>query len=171
MGIIPEGKADNLEGQTDNLRLSIKEFIRCIYLLPDVLFHEKMDDWTPRDVTAHLIGWNLYTVEGCHQIRKGETPFYFIDPGEDFSKVNAALVRKYDSQDKNRLIDQIKTSAEKLKQFTLDLDRSVWEADYGVTYKGEPVTIKNSIDMLIYDYDTHRKKIEQWAENANNLDG
>ena len=162
MEIIPKGQADNLS-------LSIKEFIRCIDLLPEVLFLRKMNDWAPRDVTAHLIGWNLYTIEGCQQISEGETPFYFIDSGDDFSKVNAVLVRKYDWKDKSRLINQLKASAEKMKQFILTLDPTVWETDYGVIYKGEPVTIKNSIDMLIYDYDTHRQQIEKWTGVVNNL--
>ena len=165
MGIIPKGKADNLKGQVENLSLSIKEFVSYVELLPDALFLKKMDDWAPRDVTAHLIGWNLYTIDGCQQIKRRDPPFYFVDPGDDFSKINAVLVQKYNSTDKAELIKQIKISSEELKQFILTLDPSIWETDYGVSYKGEPVTIKNSIDMLIYDYDNHRQQLEKWAES------
>jgi len=164
MGIVPEGRADNPKEQADNLGLSINEFISCIEALPDGLFLKKMDDWAPRDVTAHLIGWNIYTVEGCQRMREGETPFYFIDPGDDFSKVNAVLVREYGSTDRAKLIKQIEISAEELKQFVLSLVPTDWETDYGVTYKGEPVTVKNMVDALSYDYVVHRQRIEKWAE-------
>ncbi|MFC2020498.1 ClbS/DfsB family four-helix bundle protein [Chloroflexota bacterium] len=166
MSIISKEKAENPKRQVENLSLSIKEFISCIESLPDALFLKKMDDWAPRDVTAHLIGWDLYTIEGCQQIRSGETPFYFIDPGDDFCKINAVLVQKYNSTDKAELIKQLEISSEKLKQFILTLEPSIWDTDYGVTYKGEPVTVKNSIDMLIHDYANHRQQIEKWAEST-----
>jgi len=150
--------------QANNLNHSIKEFIECIDSLLGSLFLKKIDDWTPRDVMAHLIGWNRYTVEGCQRIREGETPFYFIDPGDDFSKVNAVLVREYGSTDRAKLIKQIEISAEELKQFVLSLVPTDWETDYGVTYKGEPVTVKNMVDALSYDYVVHRQRIEKWAE-------
>ena len=59
--------------------------------------------------------------------------------------------------------------AEKLKQFILTLNSVEWDTDYGITYKGEPVTIKNSIDMLIYDYDTHRQQIIEWVKSIQDL--
>jgi len=125
-----------------------------------------MDGWSPRDVLAHLIGWNRYTIEGCQQIRRGETPFYFIDSGDDFSKVNAVLVRKYDSRDKRRLINELEASAQELEQFLLSVDSTEWESDYGVNYEGGPVTINNSIDVLIRDYLVHRQQIEKWAKST-----
>ena len=140
--------------------------MRCVDTLPALLFLTKIDSWSPRDVLAHLIGWNRYTIEGCQQIRKGETPFYFIDPGDDFSKVNALLVQEYYSSDKRRLINELETSAQELEQFLLSVDPTEWEADYGVTYEGGPVTIKNSIDVLIRDYVVHRQQIEKWAESG-----
>jgi len=170
MGIIPEGKANSPKEQADNLGLSINEFIGCIKSLPDGLFLKKINDWAPRDVTAHLIGWNRYTVEGCQQIMRGETPPFFIDPGDDFSKVNAVLVQEYNSTDRVELIKQIKASAEELKQYILALDPTEWETDYGVSYEGGSVTVRNMVDALIYDYVVHRQQIEKWAKSAKNLD-
>ncbi len=165
MGTIPEGKSINPKQQVDNLDLSIKKYIRCLDSLPDVLFLKKMDDWAPRDITAHLIGWNLYTIEGCQQIMRGETPSFFIDPGNDFSKVNAVLVREHNSTDKAELIKQLEASAKELKQYVLSLDPTEWDNDYGVTYKGGVVTVKNMVDALCYDFNSHRQQIEQWAES------
>ncbi len=123
-----------------------------------------MDGWSPRDVTAHLIGWNLHTIKGVRQLRRGETPFYLIDPGNDFCKVNAVLVREYDSKDKKNLIVQLNAFAEKLKEFLIAVDPADWETDFNVEYKGKPVTIKNTVDALISDYIAHRQQIERWIE-------
>ena len=166
MVIIPEEKSNSPKEQVDNFDLNIKEYIRCLDSLPEVLFLKKMDDWTPRDITAHLIGWNLYTIEGCQQIRRGEIPSFFVDPGDDFSKVNAVSVREHNSTDKAELIEKMEASAEQLKQYILSLDPTDWVTDYGVTYKGGAVTIRNMVDALGYDFDSHRQQIEKWAEGV-----
>lgn len=164
MVAFPEGKFDSPEKQAESLGLAVKEFIDCIRGLPAALFHEKIDDWTPRDVTAHLVGWNDYTLEGCRQIMNGETPPFFVDPGDDFSKVNAVLVREYDAPDVATLIGQVETSLENLNRFILSIDPADWRHDYGVTYRGEAVTVENCVDGLIYDYGLHRRQIEEWTE-------
>ena len=140
--------------------------MRCIDSLPESLFLKKMDGWTPRDVTAHLIGWNLYTIKGCQQLKKGELPDYLIDPGDDFCKVNALLVRKYNSTDKKKLLAQLKNSTDKLKRYLISIDPNDWETDFGITYKEEVIKIKNTVDELITDFITHRQQIEKWAEKA-----
>jgi hypothetical protein len=157
-----------IEEQLDNLDGSMQRFIRCIYSLPEALFLKKMGDWSPRDVLAHLIGWNRYTIEGCQQVRRGELPFYLIDPGDDFSKVNAVSVRKYHSRSRRKLVSELEASAQELRQFLLSVDAREWEADYGVRYKGEPVTIQNTFDALVLDYVLHRRQIEEWAKTAEN---
>ena len=155
-----------MEERVSNLSRCIKEFKECIDSLPAKLFLRKMNDWSPRDVLAHLIGWNRYTIEGCQETRRGEAPSYFIDPGEDFNKVNAVSVQKYHSTDKGELVDELEASAHELKQFLLSLDSVEWEADYGVKYGEGPVTIKNSVDVLIHDYLQHREQIKKWAQTA-----
>jgi len=157
-----------IKEQVDNLNHSIQEFNRCIALLPEALFLKKMNGWSPRDVTAHLVGWNLHTIKGCRQLRRGELPFYFIDPGDDFCKVNALLVREYNHKDKEKLIAQLNASAKKLTEFLITIDPAGWETDFGARYMGEAVTIKNSVDALISDFITHKQQIEKWAKKAVN---
>jgi hypothetical protein len=153
-----------IKKQVDELNRAVQEFMRCIDSLPESLFPKKMDGWAPRDVTAHLIGWNLYTIKGCRQLKKGETPFYFIDPGDDFCKINAVSVREYSSKDKKGLIKQLSTSLEKLKRFLVKVAPADWENDFGIRYKGYTITIKNTVDNMISDYINHRKQIEGWVK-------
>lgn len=97
-------------------------------------------------------------------MKKGETPAYLIDPGEDFCKVNAVLVSRYNSRDKSELISQLRTSADEFKKYLLALDSADWETDFGIIWKGQTITIKNTIDALISDFINHRQQIEKWAE-------
>jgi len=154
----------SIKEQVDKLTLCIKDFAGYIDSLPQDLFLKKIDDWSPRDILAHLIGWNRYTIEGGQQIARGETPLYFIDPGDDFCKVNAVLVRKYHSTNKQELLSELEVSTHELKQFLLSLDPAEWESDYGVSYEGGHVTIKNTIDALIGDYVQHKEQIMRWVD-------
>jgi len=153
-----------IEKQITRLGLNVEDFARYIASLNEELFLKKFTLWSPRDVVAHLIGWNRYIIEGSKQIKRGELPFYDIDPGENYSKVNAVLVRKYSSRDKQELLDELQASAQELKQFLQSLDPSEWDRDYGVRHKGATITIQNTVDELIEDYVKHRKQIEKSAE-------
>ncbi|MFC2014914.1 ClbS/DfsB family four-helix bundle protein [Chloroflexota bacterium] len=166
MGIFPEGQANNPEQQAVYLASNVKKFTGCIRLLPKSLFLKKKDSWAPRDVIAHLIGWNIFSIEGCQQINRGETPAYLIDPGDDFSRINAMLVQKYNSTDKTELIKQLEDSTEKLERYISTIKSEAWETDYGVIYKENPITIKDFINGLIAEYDIHKQQIEKWVENG-----
>ena len=161
--------AMTIEEQVNKLSRGIEEFVRCMDSLPRNLFLKKINNWSSRDVLAHLIGWNRYTIKGCERIRRGELPFYFIDPGNNFSKVNAVLVQKYSSRNKRKLVDELKVSSQELKQFILSFDPAEWEADRGVRHEGGSVTIKNTVDVLIRDYIHHKEQIEKWAKSANSV--
>ena len=154
-----------IKEQVEKLRSSIEEFTKCVISLPENTFLHQFSEWSPRDVQAHLIGWNRYTVKGCEQIKKGETPFCFIDSGEDFSKVNAALITEYSSKDRQTLVKELEASSLELQNFLLSLDPIAWETDYGIRYKGSAVTIKNTVDVLIYEYVQHREQIEKWVKD------
>jgi hypothetical protein len=153
-----------IEAQITKLGLSVEDLVRCVASLEEELFLKKLNGWSPRDIVAHLIGWNLHMIEGSKQIKRRELPFYDVDPGENYSKVNAVLVRQYSSRDKQELLNELQASAQELKQFLQSIDSSEWDRDYGVRHLGAVITIKNSVDELIEDYDIHREQIEEWAK-------
>lgn len=149
-----------VERQVTELGLRVDEFARCVASLGEGLFLKKINRWSPRDMVAHLIAWNRSIIEGSKQIRKGELPFYDIDPGENFSKVNAVFIREYSSTDKQELLDELRASAGELKKFLLSLGPDEWAHDYGVRHQGAVITIRDTIDELIADYVHHREQIE-----------
>jgi hypothetical protein len=158
-----------VETQITKLGLRVDEFARCVASLDEELFLKKINYWSPRDMVAHLIGWNRSIIEGSKQIKRRELPFYDIDPGENYSKVNAALVRQYSSTNKQELLDELQASAGELKQFLESLDHSEWNHDYGVRHRGAVITIQNTVDDLITDYSHHREQIETWAKRLAEL--
>jgi hypothetical protein len=153
----------NIETQIAKFDQSIEDFVHCVASLNEEFFLKRSDHWSPRDVVAHLIGWNRYTIEGSNQIRRGELPFYEIDPGEDCSKVNAVLVLEYSSTDRQEMLDELQVSYQELKQFIRSLDSSEWSRDYGVRLEGAIITIQNTVDELIEDYDIHTERIKEWV--------
>jgi hypothetical protein len=155
-----------IEEHIEELAGSIDEFKRLILSLPTDVFLKRFTEWSPRDVLAHLIGWNRYTIEGSEQLRRGTVPSFFIDPGENFSKVNAKLIEQYPSADKGELLDELEGSFQELKQYLLSLDPAVWEADFGVKYKGNPITIKDLVEALIGDYRHHKEQVAGWTAGS-----
>ncbi len=96
--------------QLDQLERSIEAFAASVAALDERLFLRNVNGWTPRDIVAHLIGWNPHIVLGAKQILCGELPLYDVDPGPDYSKVNAALVRECDDTDRSVLLERLAES-------------------------------------------------------------
>ena len=159
-------KVATIENQIARLDQSIDAFRRCVVSLDETLFLKKLNDWAPRDILAHLIGWNRYVIEGGKALLRGELPFYDIDPGDNYSKVNAVLIREYPSTIKEDLIKELRHSAQELKEFLRSLDPNKWDRDHSVRHAGQTITVKNTIDELIADYDHHRKQIEHIANGG-----
>jgi hypothetical protein len=153
------------EDAVTRLRESADAFKNCVIALPDEVFLRNVAEWSPRDVLAHLIGWNDYTLIGCQQIRNGEAPFYLSDELNDFSTVNAASVQKYSSQGKQLLLGELERSLQALLGFLQALDPADWERDHGAhDDQGRPEIIRAHVEALIADYVGHRREIERWTQ-------
>lgn len=152
-----------VENQIERLERAVERLLTAVASLGDDVFLSPVDGgsgWSPRDIVAHLIGWNRQVIEGGRQIARGELPFYDVDPGEDYSKINAALVRRYAWRDREALGRELQASAGDLRAFLLTLDARVWASDHGVRHGATIVTIQNTVDEVIADYDHHRAQLE-----------
>lgn len=155
-----------LNKQIADLGQAVERLVASIVNLSEELFLARLNGWSPRDILAHLIGWNRHIIRGSQQIQRGELPFYDIDPGEDYSKVNEALVRQYNSTERLTLIEELRASSSELQVFLNSLDSEVWARDFGVRHQGIRVTIRDTVDELIDDYAHHHQQIEQHAEET-----
>ncbi len=148
------------EEQSEQLERCVEAFAGSVAALDERLFLRKVTTWTARDMVAHLIGWNRYVVRGARQILRGELPFYDVDPGPDYSNVNAVLVREYPDTDRSALLESLTASAEELTAFLRAIDTEAWDRDFGVRHEGETLTVKSTVDDLIADYHHHREQLE-----------
>ena len=155
-----------LEGQLDQLQRSVEAFAGSVVSLDEALFLRKVTRWSARDMVAHLIGWNRYVVRGARQILRGELPFYDLDPGPDYSNVNAALVRDYPDTDRSALLESLAASTEELTAFLRAVDPDTWDRDFGVRQKGVTLTVKSTVDDLIAAYHPHREQLEDFRTSA-----
>ena len=149
--------------QIAELTRSVDAFARCVASLDEGAFLKPLRRWTPRDIVAHLVGWNRHVIEGSRQILKGELPFYDVDPGEDFANVNAALIRKYLSQDRDDLLEELRGSERELTAFLRSVDESACDRDFGVRNEGAPIPVRSTVDDLIADYAHHREQLAALA--------
>ena len=148
-----------IEDQIAELKRSVDAFERCVASLDEGTFLKPLRRWTPRDIVAHLVGWNRHVIEGSRQILTGELPFYDVDPGEDFANVNAELIRQYPSQDRDELLEELKSSERELTVFLRSVDESAWDGDFGVRNEGATITVRNTVDDLITDYAHHLEQL------------
>jgi len=149
--------------QIRNIEKAVNEYISTIEKLSGDLFLASMNGWSPRDVTAHLIGWNQHTIEGCRQIVQGERPDYFEDADNNYRNLNARSVKKFASKNKINLLAECTDSFKDLKSYLESLTPQQWEKDYGVRYRDWMITIYNTVLALQKDYETHREEIERWT--------
>jgi len=150
---------DQIADQIAKLTRSVDAFERCVASLDEGAFLKPLRRWTPRDIVAHLVGWNRHVIEGSRQILKGELPFYDVDPGEDFANVNADLIRDYPSKDRDELLEELRSTERELTAFLRSVDESAWGRDFGVRNKGATITVRNTVDDLIADYAHHQNKL------------
>jgi len=155
-----------IENQVGRLNHAVEDLAAGVDSLDSGRLLDRLGGWSPRDIVAHLVGWNRHVIEGSRQIRRGELPFYDLDPGQDYAEVNAALVRDYPSSEPGELLDELRASAGELADFLRSLDPEDWSRDFGVRNRDALVTIENTIEELIADYDHHRVQIEIWAASA-----
>ena len=152
-----------IETQIESLGDAVREIRVAVDALTDDAFLGALGNWTPRDVVAHLIGWNRYCVRGAQQLLEGELPFYDVDPGEDYCNVNARLLAEYPSEDRAELLAELKASAHELTEFLRSLSEERWSGGTGVRHEEEELTIRQNIDWLIEDHHHHSEQIRDLA--------
>jgi len=142
---------------------AVSKFKTCIQDLPESNFLQPMNGWTPRDVLAHLIGWNRLYITGLREIKSGELPAYFSDDENDYSSVNAESLEMYAAIDQGLLLDELQDSFQALQNYLLFLDPNDWKTDFGVRFRGSTITIEGEVAEMIKDYDDHREEIQAWV--------
>ena len=150
-----------------NVLLSLKHayqnFTKLILSLSDDQFLSPMNGWTPRDVVAHLVGWNSLMVESSLSILAGKPPSYYDDARNDYSNINSGFTAKYSSESRQELLAELESSMEKFEAFIDSLPAEELTADHGVVhYSGSPASVTRIVNSLAGDYKYHTNQIMEW---------
>lgn len=146
-----------------SLNRAYQDFCGCILTIPDTLFLTSMNGWSPRDVVAHLIGWNRQMIAASQEILRGETPQYYTDAPNDYQNINAGFVARFASQSKADLLSELNASLQDFEQYILALDENELIASHAVNhYSGCPATVVGLIASLTGDYQHHQQQIGEW---------
>ena len=147
----------------DPLKKSYQDFVGIILPLSNEFLLSSMNGWAPRDVVAHLIGWNRLMIEASSSILAGKPPAYYADTPNDFSNINAGFTTEYSSRSKQGLLSEMESSLESFEAFILALPEEEMLADHGVRhYSGSPATVSKIISSLAGDYQSHTRQIKAW---------
>lgn len=146
---------------------AFRSFTTCVGALPEGRFVAAMDDGSPRDRLARLIGWNRLTVLGCKALLAGHSPPYHPDFASGYLKVNAELIAREASPDRGSLLQILeKTKAEVVAYLQL-VSPEDWNADHGVRHPdGGPATVRRCLEELTRDYLDATDEITVWLETA-----
>jgi hypothetical protein len=126
-----------------------------------------MDGWSPRDVVAHLIGWNRHMIEASNAILGGEAPAYYADASNDYKHINAAFVQRHASRSKAALLDDLASSMDAFEAFVVALPPDELTASHGVLhYSGRPATVTGIVHSLAGDYQHHTRQVGEWFHHG-----
>ena len=146
--------------QIVQLNKAHQDFVKGVLALSEDGFLGSLGDWTPRDIVAHLIGWNRNIRIGCEQIRTGVSPFYHVDGPNDYRNENAKSIARYNSRERSVLLTELASSKDELVAYVMGIDERDWDKDFGPQhYRGGPATIARSIASLTGDYLGHTEEI------------
>jgi hypothetical protein len=144
------------------LRESIERFVKVVEGLPEERFLHVVDGRTPRDIAAHLIGWNYLAAEASGFLRRGELPPSLVEPGPDFSRVNGESMARFASRDKGTLLGQLRESGIAYDRMLRDLPAAEWDANRGVMFGNWAVTNGDFVGVMLGEFEHHRREIESW---------
>jgi len=145
------------------LRTASDDFVDCVRSLSEEQYLEPMGGWSPRDVVAHLAGWNRFMIQACRSILAGEPPAYYLDAPNEYANINASLVARYSSRSREELLGQTAASMTEFTAYVGSLKPGDLTASRGVAhYSGQPATVEKILRSLAGDYEEHARQIRDW---------
>lgn len=136
------------------------DFVRLLRTLTPVQLLQRDGDWAPRDVVAHLIGWNRNIRLGCDEIRAGRAPSYHGDAANDYRTINAGFTTRYDSTNGEVLLSELADASRALREHFEGTSESDWARDFGPQhYRGGPATIDRCAESITREYEEHGRQI------------
>lgn len=131
---------------------------------PEHFDDQALDDWSIRDVLAHLSGWDFTLVKAAREIQAGDLPAFYQYWDKDWRSYNALLVSLYKRADAAQQVAALEDSHARLVDYLETVPADAIPADHGARFKDEPVTIQGLIDKETRDEHIHAARIRDFAD-------
>lgn len=149
-----------------SLRDAYQDLSGLVDSLPEALFLASTNGWSPRDVVAHLIGWNRGMIAAAGAILEGRTPDYYTDAPNDYRNINAGYVARFTSRSRTEILGELAASLADFERYVQGLDPTELDNSHGVLhYDGRPATVAGIIASLVTDYRDHAAQIREWLRS------
>lgn len=148
----------------DQFIATANTFAQTIETLAEDSFLKLIDEWTPRDVVAHLAWWNRNMIIASESLRAGNAPAYYVDAPNDYRNINAQAIAAFSSQDRRTLLNDLQATLSEFTQYLNTLEPNAFDAEHGVQhYRGGAATIRRLVQSLSGDYEHHTRQVKDWS--------
>lgn len=144
----------------EQLEKAYQRLIQALDRIPD---NQKIyDNWTKKELIAHIIGWYEEGVVGTPKILKGEKPDSFRITINNYNKRSVEKRRKMTlSKVKKEMADLHKKWLEQIK--SLDEDQII--GFYGTLLGKKPINVEWMINEGISHDNAHSEELEKMDKN------
>ena len=124
--------------------------------------------WTPKELLAHLSGWDDAIVEALQAHAKGEPVSTTVSAG--INAYNAKTVHTRESLSLEQVIKEWKATRELVFQALGDLPDEKFNQQLTFPW-GEPGTVAYFIEIFVEHEEQHARHLAQWLENPDEIIG
>ncbi len=125
-----------------------------------------LGSWSPRDLLAHLAGWDDTNLRAVKEILAGKLPSFYAHHDPDWATYNARLVAEYGRQDFEELLALLRETHGRLLGFLEDLPAGEFWQDRGIRVRGWRVTIGRLLEVEREDEEEHFAQLERFANTG-----
>ena len=159
-----QAKKDTLISQLAEVRNNILQVAyRLSPAQQDEIF---LGVWSPKDLLAHLVGWDFTNKAAVTDILAGKLPRFYYDYDTDWRIYNARLVARYKQDDFAALLASIQDSHKWLLDFLATVPAPEFSRDWGLRFGGRKITIANLLQVEIEDERVHCLQLERFASRG-----
>ena len=122
--------------------------------------------WDPKDLLAHLVGWDEANLEAVRDILDGQLPAIYKYPDADWQAFNEELVARHRRDDLAELFVDAARSHLALIDFLRGLPPEEFERDRGLRDGRFPVTLAGLLEVEAREERVHARQVREFARHG-----
>ena len=122
--------------------------------------------WSPREMLAHLAGWDETNFNAANEILSGELPGFYGHFDRDWATYNARLVNEHAIDDFEDLLSSVRGTQKKLLDLIEDIPADDLWKDRGIRAKRWKVTIGSLLEVELQDEEQHYSQLKHFIEGG-----